>query len=51
MSAYRRLESKADRVICPDISRLPIFAVADAYENWYDVGEEEVCEILEGFGG
>ena len=40
MSAYRRLESTADRVICPDISRLRIFAVANAYQNWYDVDEQ-----------
>lgn len=46
-SAYRRVESKADRMVCPDVSRLPIFAVADAYRNWYDVDEEEVSRILE----
>lgn len=47
MSAHRRLESKADKIVCPDISRLPIFAVADAYRNWYDVDEKEVLRILE----
>ena len=47
MSAHRRLEPKADKIVCPDLSRLPIFAVADAYRNWYDVDEEEVLSVLE----
>lgn len=47
MSAYRRLSSKADTIICPDISRLPIFAVANAYQNWYDLDEKEVLHLLE----
>ncbi len=51
MSAYRRLEQKADRIVCPDISRLPVFAVANAYEKWYDVDEQEVIEILERLEG
>jgi predicted phosphoribosyltransferase len=51
MSAYRRLESKADEIICPDISRLPIFAVANAYQRWYDVEEDEVLKILEQADG
>ena len=48
MTAHRRLESKVDKIICPDLSRLRIFAVADAYENWYDLDEEEVLTLLEG---
>ena len=47
MSAYRRLESQVDKIICPDLSRLPIFAVANAYQNWYDLDEEEVLNLLE----
>jgi predicted phosphoribosyltransferase len=47
LSAYRRLEPEVDAIICPDLSRLRIFAVANAYQNWYDVGEEEVVGILE----
>ncbi|RJP14869.1 MAG: phosphoribosyltransferase [Candidatus Abyssobacteria bacterium SURF_5] len=46
-SAYRRLHPKVDRIFCPDLSRLPFFAVANAYEKWYDVGEDEVKRILE----
>jgi putative phosphoribosyl transferase len=47
LTAYRRLESHVDKIICPDLSRLRIFAVADAYQNWYDLDEEEVLNILE----
>lgn len=47
MSAYRRLESQVDRIICPDVSRLPFFAVANAYQNWYDLSEEEVLDLIE----
>ena len=47
MSAYRRLESKVDKIICPDVSRLPVFAVANAYQNWYDLHEKEVIKLLE----
>lgn len=47
MTAFRRLESLVDQVVCPELSRLRIFAVANAYENWYDLNEEEVLRILE----
>lgn len=47
MSAYRRLEALVDKIICPDLSRLPFFAVANAYLNWYDMDEEEVLNLLE----
>ena len=30
MSAYRRLESQEDKIICPDLSRLSVFAVTDS---------------------
>jgi predicted phosphoribosyltransferase len=50
MRAYRRLEPLVDELICPDVSRLSVFAVADAYENWYDVSEEEVISLLGSLG-
>ena len=49
MSAYRRLESRVDKIICPDLSHLPIFAVANAYQNWCDLDEEEVLNLLENW--
>lgn len=45
--AWERLRNIADRIICPCVSRLPFFAVADAYEKWYDVQDEEVIRLLE----
>ena len=49
MSAHRRLSSLVDKVLCPDVSRLPIFAVADAYRNWRDLADEEVIAMLQDF--
>jgi putative phosphoribosyl transferase len=48
MSAFRRLSPLVDRVVCPDVSRLPIFAVADAYKVWRDLDDAEVIDLLEG---
>jgi predicted phosphoribosyltransferase len=36
----------ADAVYCPDIRGGPSFAVADAYEEWRDLADEEVEAIL-----
>jgi predicted phosphoribosyltransferase len=47
MSAYRLLSSRVDKVVCPDVSRLPVFAVADAYRDWRDLEDEEVIALLE----
>lgn len=49
MQAVRRLEALADRVVCPHIGRLRRFAVADAYSEWNDLGEDEVMTVLENF--
>jgi predicted phosphoribosyltransferase len=49
MSAYRRLADLVDRIVCPDVSRLPIFAVADAYKDWCDLADEEVMAMLQDF--
>ena len=45
------LQAVAERVhavYCPNIRRGPVFAVADAYEHWRDLDEEEVVSLLEG---
>ncbi|MFP3869338.1 MAG: phosphoribosyltransferase [Syntrophobacteria bacterium] len=47
MGAYRRLSSLAEEVVCPDVSRLPIFAVADAYRYWRDLDDREVIALME----
>ena len=36
----------ADEVCCANLRHGPSFAVADAYERWYDVSDEEVAAIL-----
>jgi len=40
------LASSVDELVCPNIRGGPIFAVADAYENWYDLSDDEVLELL-----
>jgi len=45
-AAAKRIRALADALICPDIRGGGSFAVASAYENWYDVGDGEVKEIL-----
>ena len=36
-------------LVCPRIESGFIFAVANAYKNWYDVPDSEVVDILESF--
>ena len=44
--AIELLASSVDELVCPNIRGGPIFAVADAYENWYDLSDDEVLELL-----
>ncbi|MCF8029070.1 MAG: hypothetical protein K9K81_11940 [Desulfobacteraceae bacterium] len=37
---------KAARVYCPNIRNGFSFAVAEAYENWYDITEQELADML-----
>lgn len=46
-SAFRLLESKVDKIICPNVSRTPVFAVADAYRHWRDLNDDEVKALLD----
>jgi predicted phosphoribosyltransferase len=41
VEAVRKLSGMVEAVYCPNIRRSRPFAVAEAYQNWYDVGEEE----------
>lgn len=45
-SAVSRIRDEVDDLICPHIGSGFVFAVADAYQNWYDVSETEVIELL-----
>ncbi len=40
-----------DELVCLNIRSGTFFAVADAYENWYDLGDEEVISILQRLRG
>jgi putative phosphoribosyl transferase len=37
-----------DLLVCPNLRGGMSFAVAEAYENWYDVDQKEVLELLAG---
>ncbi len=45
--AIRFILPQIDELICPNVREGPVFAVADAYINWYDLSEKEVLKILE----
>lgn len=45
-AAIERLADEVDEIFCPNIRRGYYFAVADAYENWYDLSEGEVLSRL-----
>jgi predicted phosphoribosyltransferase len=46
-SSAGRLAVEVETVYCANMRSGFSFAVADAYENWYDLGEEEVAGLLE----
>lgn len=46
MSSIERIESLADEIYCANIRDKIFFAVADAYEHWYDLSREEVLSLI-----
>ena len=44
--SYELIGKLADEIYCPDVRSGFRFAVADAYEDWYDVSDEEVQALL-----
>jgi putative phosphoribosyl transferase len=42
------LLAQVDLLVCPNLRSGLSFAVAEAYENWYDVDEPEVLELMAG---
>lgn len=48
-SAADLISKEIRNLICPRIESGFIFAVANAYKNWYDVPDSEVIEILENY--
>jgi len=45
-SATELVAPNVDKLICLNVRRGPIFAVADAYQEWHDLSDEEVIEFL-----
>jgi putative phosphoribosyl transferase len=50
-SAVNLVTRVADAVVCPNVRSGPVFAVADAYRNWRDLGDEEILALLRAEGG
>jgi len=44
--AIRLLTPKVEEIVCLNVRSGSIFAVADAYQKWYDVTDQEVLEYL-----
>lgn len=49
LQALEKISSEVDRIYCANIRGGPAFAVADAYQTWYDVEEKDVITILKDF--
>jgi putative phosphoribosyl transferase len=47
IGAIKLLSLEVDEIVCLNIRTGPVFAVADAYQNWCDVTDEEVQQLLE----
>jgi len=45
-AAVQLVAPSVDKLICLNIRGGPFFAVADAYQEWYDLSDEEVAESL-----
>lgn len=50
LSSYNRIVNHVDKIICPDIRDAYSFAVADAYENWYDINLDRAIKFLKDYG-
>lgn len=49
LQALEKVSSMVERIYCANIRGGLAFAVADAYQTWYDVEEDEVIDILKHF--
>jgi len=47
--AVTLVASEADRFVCPDVKDGPSFAVAEAYEDWYDLTIREASAMLQAW--
>jgi putative phosphoribosyl transferase len=49
LANYNILGDMADMIICPDVRDAYRFAVADAYDNWYDISDEGAIKFLKKY--
>jgi len=49
-STIELLAPDVDLIVCPNVRTGYSFAVADAYQNWYDLDREEVINLLKFHG-
>ena len=47
-TAARLVSGQVDHLVCLNIRSSRMFAVADAYTEWYDLDDREVLEELAG---
>lgn len=50
LERYTIIGDMVDEIICPDVRDVGMFAVADAYDNWYDISFEGAIKFLMKFG-
>ena len=50
LEKYDMIKDLVDDNICPDVRDTDFFAVADAYDNWYDISFEGAIKLLNKFG-
>jgi putative phosphoribosyl transferase len=51
LESVRRVSSEVSGLVCANVRSGLSFAVADAYERWHDVSEDEAADLLERFAG
>lgn len=50
LSSIHGIGDLVDDIYCPNVREGPFFAVAGAYEDWYDLDHGEVMRLLQGQG-
>lgn len=46
LGTIQRIAPRVDKLVCLNIRESWVFAVADAYQNWYDLNDDEVKRYL-----
>ena len=48
LTSIHRIETMVNEIYCPNVREGAFFAVAGAYERWYDLDREEVVKLIRG---